>query len=382
VQYFFQKRTQRSLGDEANISQPAMKKRIDKAVDELRLELKKKGVFVAIPLLLAFLTQGTAQAAVPVALSASLTKIGLAGVGSSQAAGTSAALAGTAKAGIGFLSTAAGKAAIGIAATVAIIGVTWVAIEDAGQQNNSGRGIDDPRMVLWLTCEQVVDNKIMPDESGMNNDALLRGLADTNLVSIGRDNHAMRFRKGFLQIKNNPSLQLGHKAYTLSAWCKPEAVNEKVEFGIITKIKDSSNKEYGLLFGGENKATLIVEKDDRHERIEIQQPMQLGQWHHIVATFDASLVGNPTNRAARMYVNGRAVDIEGRITQLPEPSDIDVQIGHFFAAGYNRYFIGVMDDIRIYNEALNEAEIRALWNNPPATEMKRPRNAEWNLYET
>lgn len=90
LQYYFKKKTQSQLGTEQGVSQQAIKKRLDKTVEELRRKLKSKGIAVPVVLLVVFLGSGNLHAAVPTALTASLVKIGLAGLGKGAVAGSGA----------------------------------------------------------------------------------------------------------------------------------------------------------------------------------------------------------------------------------------------------------------------------------------------------
>jgi hypothetical protein len=69
------------LAAEHGISRPTLRKRLDEGVGRLREGLRRRDVAVSIAILAGWLTEGAAEAAVPAALSQSLAKIGLAGIG-------------------------------------------------------------------------------------------------------------------------------------------------------------------------------------------------------------------------------------------------------------------------------------------------------------
>jgi hypothetical protein len=74
----------------------------------------------------------------------------------------------------------------------------------------------------------------------------------------------------------------------------------------------------------------------------------LKKWHHIVGTYDGDRV--------KLFVNGKMVD--DRAYNKP----IIINSNHLLigASGYGEYFKGRLDDIRFYNRALNETEIKIL----------------------
>jgi len=74
-------------------------------------------------------------------------------------------------------------------------------------------------------------------------------------------------------------------------------------------------------------------------------------------------------KATRIYIDGKSVPTEGDFTILPDDSDTDVQIGHFYPNAYSRYFKGLVDDARIYAVPLDPPQIEAIWKSPPSYEM-------------
>ncbi|HEV56003.1 MAG TPA: LamG domain-containing protein, partial [Phycisphaerales bacterium] len=73
-------------------------------------------------------------------------------------------------------------------------------------------------------------------------------------------------------------------------------------------------------------------------------------WHHVCGTYDGEMI--------RLYVDG-VLDVAGPYTGLINTSTYPVMIGEN-AQATNRIWDGAMDDLRIYNYALDEAEIRAM----------------------
>lgn len=102
VQYYFLGRTQKQVADELGMVQSTVKRRIDRVVGELRTALTARGIAAlsVSALMVCLETQAKAQA--PVALTAALTKIGVAGVsqvanagvGTGASAGLTTALSG------------------------------------------------------------------------------------------------------------------------------------------------------------------------------------------------------------------------------------------------------------------------------------------------
>lgn len=80
-------------------------------------------------------------------------------------------------------------------------------------------------------------------------------------------------------------------------------------------------------------------------------------WHHYVGTYDS------VNGQIKLYVDG-----EWQLTeQLSSPYDktINPDVGDLYIGqdyGYNAYFSGRIDDVRIFDHALNPADVQTLYN--------------------
>ena len=88
--HFLRGQNQDEIATELGIDQSTVSRRMDKGLDELRKKLGKAGVIASLALLTTCLTQNAATAA-PIALTASLGKLAMAGLGGEVAGGTAAA---------------------------------------------------------------------------------------------------------------------------------------------------------------------------------------------------------------------------------------------------------------------------------------------------
>jgi hypothetical protein len=79
------------------------------------------------------------------------------------------------------------------------------------------------------------------------------------------------------------------------------------------------------------------------------QLLTVGQWTHVAVTFDGT--------TAKIYING-AVAIEGNFF-FGENKEAPMQFGASVDEGWNP-FNGALDDVRLYDTVLTEAEIKAL----------------------
>lgn len=78
-------------------------------------------------------------------------------------------------------------------------------------------------------------------------------------------------------------------------------------------------------------------------------------WHHIAGTYDGHIL--------RLYIDGTLV--ASKAYQLPtyttlNDTDTPLRIGATNDAPYNRYFNGLIDEVQIFNRALDSTEIQAI----------------------
>ena len=92
----------------------------------------------------------------------------------------------------------------------------------------------------------------------------------------------------------------------------------------------------------------------------------LNVWYHVAGVYNASA------RTLDIYVNGVLNNgtLSGTVPASQINSAVNVNIGRRSGGGF--YFNGVIDDVRIYNRALSQAEIQADMNTPVGTPTSTP----------
>ena len=80
-------------------------------------------------------------------------------------------------------------------------------------------------------------------------------------------------------------------------------------------------------------------------------------WHHIAVVLEDD--GDPDITEARLYVDGNLEAISASVDEpVNSGSYQNVQIGMYYIG--ERYFNGLIDDVRIYNAALTQQQIQDL----------------------
>jgi hypothetical protein len=191
------------------------------------------------------------------------------------------------------------------------------------------------------------------DLSGNGNHGVVNGAALTtdrfeNASSAyqfdGNDDHIL--------IGNSDSLNIDHRL-TIGVWIKKE-VNKSYS-GLVGK--DWSG--YSFMFDKTgNKLKLELAHGSEKNYVSFSDSHTIGNntWYHAVVVLSA--LNNNTNKVT-FYVNGQKGSEKS--TPYSDLADMpEMYIGYEGCCG-DRYFKGIIDDVRIYNRALTEPEIQSLY---------------------
>ena len=204
----------------------------------------------------------------------------------------------------------------------------------------SGGGGAPPGLVAAYAFDEGTGTSVT-DASGNNNTGSVVGATWT---PSGKSGNALSFNgtSSRVDIPNSASLQLT-TGMTLEAWVNPTTVTQKWR-DVIYKGNDnyylaatssSAGKPAGAAtVGGANTKALGA------------GPLTVGTWTHLAATYDGT--------AVRLYVNGTQVGtkaVTGSITTSTNP----LQIGG--DSIYGQFFSGTIDEVRVYNTALDAGQI-------------------------
>jgi hypothetical protein len=184
------------------------------------------------------------------------------------------------------------------------------------------------------------------DASGNNNTGTL---SDATWTSQGRFGNALSFNgtSALVLVNNSASLQLT-TGMTLEAWVYPTTtlvywkalIQKEADAYLLTA---SSNQHRPAAGGTLNGDCCPV--------VYAAAPLAVNTWTHVAATYDGSQL--------RMYTNGVLV------SSAPASGSFQVNTNPLRIGGNtyaSEFFPGRLDEVRIYNRALSQAEIQADMN--------------------
>ena len=164
-----------------------------------------------------------------------------------------------------------------------------------------------------------------------------------------------------MTIPGSPELRLGEEL-TLESWVRPEG--ELSQDPTIYKEASEGFPSYALGIGfntaGRPEGQLGTE-GKAHQDVASDDSLEAGVWSHLALTYDGANL--------RLYVNG--VLKKSQVVETPSsasPGPLTIGCGALGA----QHFKGRIDEVRIYNRALNLGEVQADQATPIQTPAANP----------
>jgi hypothetical protein len=193
------------------------------------------------------------------------------------------------------------------------------------------------------------------DSSGYGNDGELVGMSGVEWVA-GHSGGALEFAGAidspqYVDFGTGNSLQLSGSV-TISAWAKINAGADEVYMGIGGKLRTAPYAGFSLvrhsshvyrLWADDGNGTLVATNSDAANYTDTE-------WHHVVGVIDAGTTS--------LYIDG-AKQASTETVALTDSGEL-AHIGRQYSGLDDRYFNGMVDDVRIYYRALSAQEISGL----------------------
>lgn len=209
-------------------------------------------------------------------------------------------------------------------------------------------------------------NNSFQDASGNGNNANGVGNPTFTTDHKGAANSAILFngQSNYIYLADNSSLR--PQALSISVWIKPITVDRKMQIYNKSNFADSKNEMYSSnIKPADNGSDITILTDIKQnsgcqpavgwQSFPFSSAIQLNTWHHVVFTY--------AGQSARMYYDGTLLYTKDNLpaSTMDNCPGGDLRFGAQIK-DYPQYFYGAMDDIRIYNRAISQDEVKTLFN--------------------
>ena len=200
-------------------------------------------------------------------------------------------------------------------------------------------------LVAWYPFDDR-SGAVLRDRSGQGNHGTLYGPTWV----AGRRGSALSFdgSNDYVKVPDSASLKLTD-AITLEAWIKPSVWRYH---GIMAK--GAFTGVFGdYILNQVDYGNIIFSLNSTGGELTSGVKPAVGLWTHIVATYSVS------SGKMRLYFNGVKGTLETNYSTAINTSATDLRIGQYYSASY--FWSGAIGEVRVYNRALNAAEIKRLY---------------------
>ncbi len=216
---------------------------------------------------------------------------------------------------------------------------------------NTGKPVtldNDPNLAGWWKFDETAGGTAA-DSSGHQRDGTLSaGLTFDQSAAAGKVGRALRFdaKESGVEVKGYPGIS-GTHARTVAAWIKTaSAQGEIVSWG---------KRDFGQMFTvGYIRGRLGVTPHGGY--LYMNAETHDDKWHHVAVVVQETELPN-LHDDVKLYLDGAPAEIHdiGLLDLWP------VQTGQELPVRIGRGFKGLVDDLRLYDRALSEEEINALF---------------------
>lgn len=206
-------------------------------------------------------------------------------------------------------------------------------------------------LVGWWTFDEATDDVIALDYSGHR---LGGALQSKTTRAPGLSGNALVCDGGSIAVPDSPQLSV-RNALSIECWVKTDTAGQKNTWMVNRVFGGGANTGYrlGLLNGH---PCLEIPQTNWSHSLVATTALPLGRWVHLAGTFDG--------RMMRIFVDG----VEQGTLERPgtiKPNAFHLVLGNY-EVGHACHFVGLLDDVRLYDRALTPDEVRAHSSVPEA----------------
>jgi hypothetical protein len=147
-------------------------------------------------------------------------------------------------------------------------------------------------------------------------------------------------------------------SFTLTARVWIDAAGGGTIASRMTDVHEGDGYQLAIV-AGKLQFNLVKRWLDDALRIESQQTIEPGRWHHVAASF-GGFRGDRLEDAVRLYVDGRPVAKTVLLAELNQPFDVDDPLRIGGGGGKDMRFRGKIDDVKLFAVELEPQDVEQL----------------------
>lgn len=228
-------------------------------------------------------------------------------------------------------------------------------------------------LVLYLSFDKnTIKGDTASDQSAGGNDAIIHGNAE---LDEGKFGDAMVFDgvDDYVEIPLSDAITFTEgSTFTVQAWIKTEDSPTQND-GILGNYKDSTQALWMMSVRGDDPATrgqtaFSVRDVGKVHSAGVTSPDFLndGEWHCLVGVRDQDA------KKVRFYVDGDLIDEVD-----DETEDINSGQSVWIGEHLNRFYMGLIDEVKIWDRALSSAEVAQSMLGPAAVDPDSKLTSVW-----
>jgi hypothetical protein len=226
-----------------------------------------------------------------------------------------------------------------------------VTVDDGKGLTNKGQILilvknfdDEGQLIAWYPCNGTAFDKSGNDHHGTAKGAILTADFDGKPVSSYYFNGGSQH----IEVKNTPALNF-QDGITLSLWCKPLLTADKETFLLS---HGSWQSRWKLSFTPSGNLRWTINTITGIVDLDTDIVLKTDSIYHLSASYDG--------RTMMLFVNGKLNTFKIQTGKI-RTTTLPLLIGQMLPTDANYNFKGIMDEIKIYDYALNPGEIEKLF---------------------
>jgi gliding motility-associated-like protein len=210
------------------------------------------------------------------------------------------------------------------------------------------------QLTSGLICYYPFDKNYEDVTGNTSNEAMAMGRPE---FKCGPSDNGLLFdgRNDYLVVSGAVTESFTNKDFTVSFFFKPLALTGTNQYLFSKSAMDcNGNRTFDIRYDPNLKTVSVFISENAGKRVNLAYQLKDGEcWQHLVVTRRANIV--------RLYINERPVAEGATGTAINLTDDSDLYIGSSSCAVANiQYFRGLIDEVKIFNRALDRNEVTRL----------------------